>query len=136
MSIPKKDSGSKDAKGQSTKAAEPDILIELLEGREEATLNRPFLPDENKIEVILSRNGRKKTYPLSEVCCILQKDDPNHRSTLHKDHDLMEIETLNGSQHLVRIAKDQSFAEGFYGSFLDLDNPYIWTVHFLFARQT
>ena len=124
MSIPEKDSGSKDAKGQSTKDAEPDILIELLEGREEATLNRPFLPDENKIEVILSRNGKKKTYPLSEVCCILQKDDPNHRSTLHKDHDLMEIETLGGSQHLVRIAKDQSFAEGFYGSFLDLDNPY------------
>ena len=124
MSILGKDGGSKDVKGQSTKALEPDLLIELLDGKEEATLSSPFLPDENKIEVILSRNGKKKTYALHEVCCILQKDDPNHRSTLHKDHDLMEIETLAGSQHLVRIAKGQSFQEGFYGSFLDLDNPY------------
>ncbi len=102
----------------------PEILLELVTGREDATLSRPFLPDENEIQVILARNGEKKTYPLFEVCCILQQDDPNHLSTLHNSHDLMEIETLAGSQHLVRVAKDQQFQTGFYGSFLDLDNPF------------
>ena len=81
-------------------------------------------PNENEIEVILERNGNKKIYPLFEVCCILLKDDPNHLSTLENSHDLLEIETLAGSQHLVRVAKDQPFPTGFYGSYLDLDNPY------------
>jgi type II secretory ATPase GspE/PulE/Tfp pilus assembly ATPase PilB-like protein len=121
MSNPGKDPASKEA---SPKTAEPDIFLELLEGMEEAVLSRPFSPDENEIEVILSRNGQKVTYPLFEVCCILQKEDPNHQSTLSNAHDLMEIETLAGSRHLVRIAKDQQYLTGFYGSFLDLDNPY------------
>ncbi len=106
------------------KPADPELLLELLAGKETATLNRPFLPDENEIEVTLARNGNKKTYPLLEVCCILLRDDPNHLSTLQNSHDLMEIETLAGSQHLVRVAKKQPFPNGFYGSYLDQDNPY------------
>ena len=82
------------------------------------------MPDENKIEVVLSRNDKKRTYPLLEIYCILLKADPNHLSTLHKAHDFMEIKTLGGFWHLMRIAKDQSFESGFNGSFLDLDNPY------------
>ena len=93
-------------------------------GKEGAALVRPLPPKENEIEVILERNGSRKTYPLFEVCCILLKDDPNHLSTLQSSHDLMEIETLAGSQHLVRVAKDQHFPTGFYGSYLDLDNPF------------
>ncbi len=104
--------------------AEADILLEFLTGKEGASLARPFLPDENEISVILQRNGNKKTYPLFEVCCIQQKEDPNHLSTLQGSNDLMEIETLTGSQHLVRVARDQPFQTGFYGSYLDLDNPY------------
>lgn len=103
---------------------EPEILLELLDGREGAFLSRPFLPIENEIEVILVRNGQKRTYPLFEVCCIMLREDPNHLSTLQADHDLLEIETLLGSQHLVRIAKEQQFQTGFYGSYLDMDNPY------------
>jgi type II secretory ATPase GspE/PulE/Tfp pilus assembly ATPase PilB-like protein len=101
-----------------------ELLLELTTGREEGSLGRPFLPDENEIEIILARNGQKKTFPLFEVCCVMQKDDPNHLSTLQSAYDLMEIETLSGSQHLVRVAKDQPFQTGFYGSFLDTDNPY------------
>ncbi|MDX2434821.1 MAG: hypothetical protein QNK14_09445, partial [Desulfobacterales bacterium] len=56
------------------KPADPELLLELLAGKETATLNRPFLPDENEIEVTLARNGNKKTYPLLEVCCILLRD--------------------------------------------------------------
>ena len=119
-------SSSKNESGHNDSAAlkEYDLLIELVAGKEEAKLNRPFMPDENEIEVILARNGEKKTYPLFEVCCIQQKDDPNHISTLQNAHDLMEIETIAGSQHLVRVAKNQQFQTGFYGSFLDLDNAY------------
>jgi type II secretory ATPase GspE/PulE/Tfp pilus assembly ATPase PilB-like protein len=106
------------------KPADPELLLELLTGKETATLNRPFLPDENKIVVTLARNGNKKIYPLLEVCCIQLKDDPNHLNTLKNSHDLMEIETLSGSQHLVRVAQNQPFKAGFYGSYLDLDNPY------------
>jgi len=86
-----------------------DLLLELTTGREEGSLSRPFLPDENEIEVTLARNGQKKVFPLFEVCCVMQKEDPNHLSTLQGSYDLMEIETLSGSQHLVRVAKDQPF---------------------------
>jgi hypothetical protein len=124
MVIPKIKNDSKGAKGASSNSAVPDLFLELLEGKEGATLSRPFVPEENEIEVILSRNGKKITYPLFEVCCILLKDDPKHLSGPQKTYDLMEIETLSGSRHLVRIIKGQSFKTGFYGSFLDLDNPY------------
>jgi hypothetical protein len=107
-----------------SKPAASGLLLELLTGKEVADLARPFLPDENEIEVILERNGNRKIYPLFEVCCIMLKEDPNHLSTLQNSHDLMEIETLAGSQHLVRVSKDQPFPTGFYGSYLDLDNPY------------
>jgi len=124
MPVTEKKDDSKAAKNASQNTLEPNLLLELTEGREEATLSRPFLPDENEIEVILSRNGKKVTYPLFDVCCILQKDAPSHLGKLSSAHDLMEIETLAGSQYLVRIPTDQKFQAGFYGSFLDLDDPY------------
>ncbi len=124
MSNPGKERAAKDAQDSPLPSSEPNIFLELLDGKEDATLCRPFNPDENEIEVILARNGRKQTYPLFEVCCILLKGDPNHQNTMDSPHDLMEIETLAGSQHLVRIAKDQQYLTGFYGSFLDLENPY------------
>ncbi len=124
MSDPKKKKGSKTAKDPSPNTLEPNLLLELTWGREEATPSRPFLPDENEIEVILTRNGKKETYALFEVCCVLQKDAPSHLSSLSSAHDLMEIETLAGSKYLVRIPKDQKFKAGFYGSFLDMDDPY------------
>ena len=125
MSTKEKKSATTKTKAVSeSKPAAPELLLELLAGKEKVALARPFLPNENEIEVILERNGSRKTYPLIGVCCILLKDDPNHLSTLQSSHDLMEIETLAGSQHLVRVAKDQHFPTGFYGSYLDLDNPY------------
>jgi type II secretory ATPase GspE/PulE/Tfp pilus assembly ATPase PilB-like protein len=122
MSASRKKSAPKDT--SVPPLAVSDLLVELIAGKEEASLSRPFLPDENEIEVILARNGQTKTIPLFEVCCVLQKEDPNHLSTLQSAHDLMEIETIAGSQHLVRVAKNQQFQTGFYGSFLDLDNQY------------
>ncbi len=128
MSTPPKKHINQSQKAQNissnTGGHEPEILLELLDGREDAALNRPFLPDENEIQVVLARNGKKKTYPLFEVCCILQKEDPNHLSTLQTAYDLLEIETLLGSLHLVRVAKEQPFQTGFYGSYLDMDNQY------------
>ena len=113
-----------ESKNSSNNQDEPNVLIELVTGKELAILNHPFKPDENEIEVILARNGKKRTYPLFEICCIQQKEDPNHSAVLQNAHDLMEIETLAGSRHLVRVAKEQEFQKGFYGSYLDLDNPY------------
>jgi len=107
-----------------SKSAEAELLLELLEGRELATLRRPFNPEEDEIEVTLAKNGNKKIFPLWEVCCIQLKEDPDHQTTLQKEHDLMEVETLAGFQHLVRVAKNQPHQNGFYGSYLDLDNPY------------
>jgi type II secretory ATPase GspE/PulE/Tfp pilus assembly ATPase PilB-like protein len=121
---PKSRSQKTQKKPQVTSDNGPEILIELLEGREGATLDKPFLPDENEIQVVLERNSQKKTYPLFEVCCIMQKDDPNHLSTIQNAYDLLEIETLLGSLHLVRVAKEQPFQTGFYGSYLDMDNLY------------
>ncbi|MGW8288332.1 MAG: GspE/PulE family protein, partial [Desulfobulbales bacterium] len=113
-------SGAKSAVNNS----EPNVLIELLAGKELATLKQPFHPEDNEVEAILARNNKIRTYPLSEICCIQQKNDPNHQSTLQGSHDLLEIETLSGTTHLVRVAKNQPYQKGFYGSYLDLDNPY------------
>ena len=107
-----------------SKPVETEVLLELLMGKEVATLSRPFHPDENEIQVTLARNGNKKTFPFFEVCCIQLKEDPDLQNTMRKAHDLMEIETLAGFQHLVRVAKNQPYQNGFYGSYLDLDNPY------------
>ena len=122
MSISENNSSS-DGKSAASNS-EPSVLIELLAGKELATLRQPFQPDDNEIEVILARNGKKRTYPLFEICCIQQKVDPDHQATLQNEHDLMEIETLAGTTHLVRVAKNQLYQKGFYGSYLDLDNPY------------
>jgi len=116
----KNSSGAKSAVNNS----EPNVLIELLAGKELATLKQPFHPEDNEVEAILARNNKIRTYPLSEICCIQQKNDPNHQSTLQGSHDLLEIETLAGTTHLVRVAKNQTYQKGFYGSYLDLDNPY------------
>ncbi|MBW2465999.1 MAG: hypothetical protein JRF02_01740, partial [Deltaproteobacteria bacterium] len=104
--------------------ADSEIILELLAGKEEATLCRPFHPDDNEVGVILAKNGDKKTYPLFEVCSILLKEEPGELKEQHNSHDLLEIETLSGLQHLVRVAKDQPYQTGFYGSYLDLENPY------------
>ncbi|MGW8161167.1 MAG: hypothetical protein ACWGN1_02860, partial [Desulfobulbales bacterium] len=126
------------AKDTSLTTAQTVVFLELLEGREEASLNRHFVPEEKEIEVILSRNGKKTTYPLSEVCSILLQEDLDHKRTLNASYDLMEIETLSGAQHLVRIAKGQHHELGFYGSFLDLDNPFrsaFFTYHGVKSRR-
>jgi len=107
-----------------TEATEQEVLLELLANKEQATLSQPFQPDDNQVTVILERNNSKKIFPLLEVCCIQMKNDQNHQYTLQNPHDLLEIETLAGYQHLVRVAKDQPCQTGFYGSYLDQDNPY------------
>ena len=62
MPAPKKENTIKKTEDVSKSSpAEPEILLELLAGKEGATLSRPFLPDENEIEVILDKNGDLKT---------------------------------------------------------------------------
>jgi type II secretory ATPase GspE/PulE/Tfp pilus assembly ATPase PilB-like protein len=125
MSAKEKESVSTKTKAVSkSNPAAPELLLELLAGKEGAILGRPFLPDENEIEVILEKNGDRTIYPLFEVCCIQLKGTPNNLTALQNSHDLMEIETLAGTQHLVKVAQNQPFQTGFYGSYLDLDNPY------------
>jgi type II secretory ATPase GspE/PulE/Tfp pilus assembly ATPase PilB-like protein len=70
MSTPPKKPINQSQKAQnisSNNHDEPNILLELLTGKEEAALNRPFLPDENEIAVTLSRNDPKKVYPIFEL---------------------------------------------------------------------
>jgi type II secretory ATPase GspE/PulE/Tfp pilus assembly ATPase PilB-like protein len=124
MTYPNKKKRKKSNKIEPQSTSVPDLLIELLEGNEEGTLSRPFIPEQGEIEVILLRNKKKRTIPFSDICCVLFKDDSIQTNTKNEAYDLLEIETLRGSQHLVRIPKKQSFESGFYGSFIDLDNPY------------
>jgi type II secretory ATPase GspE/PulE/Tfp pilus assembly ATPase PilB-like protein len=124
MTYPNKKKRKKSNKIEPQSTSVPDLFIELLEGNEEGTLSRPLIPEQGEIEVILLRNKKKRTIPFSDICCVLFKDDSIQSNTKNGAYDLLEIETLRGSQHLVRIPKKQSFESGFYGSFIDLDNPY------------
>jgi len=108
---------------------EPNLCLELINGSElEASSVSPFMPDENEINVILSKNNKRCKYLLSEVCCILMNDIPDHEIDAHEidtaDDELEELETISGKLFHVRVIKGRNYRTGFYAVSVESHIPY------------
>ena len=102
-----------------------EVVLELVDGqKEEATLARSFKPWENEVEVVLTRNGKKHTYCLSEVCCIMLVGRPTPVFPSQKGGLFEEVETLTGECYHVCIIESKNYPTGFYGIPTDKESPY------------
>jgi type II secretory ATPase GspE/PulE/Tfp pilus assembly ATPase PilB-like protein len=100
-----------------------DVILEFPDGHsEEATLARPFMPEENLVNVLLAKSGEAKFLNLDELCCILMipKDFP----LPGKEHSYELVTTGAGKRYQVAIPEDQQIKTGFYGISNEADNPY------------
>jgi type II secretory ATPase GspE/PulE/Tfp pilus assembly ATPase PilB-like protein len=100
-----------------------NVILEFPDGHsEEATLARPFMPDENLVNVLLAKSGEAKFLNLDVLCCILMipKDFP----LPGKEHSYELIITVAGKYYQVAIPEDQHIKTGFYGISNEADNPY------------
>lgn len=102
-----------------------DVILELMDGRRlEATLARPFLPEENEIKVIVSGAGHVQTYPLSKICCIQMLPKAHQIKLSDRKRSLEEITTVTNNHYAVSVFRDLQGHNGFYGLSTDTDNPF------------
>jgi len=107
----------------------PNLFLELANGKEiEASCVTPFSPDDNEINVLLAKKDKKRTYLLSEVCCILMNDIPDSEISPQEisttDDELEELETISGKHFHVRAIKGQNYLTGFYALSIESHIPY------------
>ncbi|MCK5231860.1 MAG: hypothetical protein KAR13_16430, partial [Desulfobulbaceae bacterium] len=100
-----------------------DVVLEFKNKRSvKANLARPFDPDENKIEVILTENEIKKTFSLSNVCIVQMKNKPDYPGLNFDKGVLEEVETNTGKKFNVRVPEDQNFQTGFISVFIEKES--------------
>jgi type II secretory ATPase GspE/PulE/Tfp pilus assembly ATPase PilB-like protein len=102
-----------------------DVILELMDGRrQEATLARPFLPEENEIKVIVAGTGHVQTYSLSKICCIQMLPKSHQIKISEKKRSIEEVTTVAGNHYVVNVFKDLQGNNGFYGLSTDAGNPF------------
>lgn len=102
-----------------------DIILELMDGHtEEATLARPFLPEQGEIKIILAKDGRVHTYSLTKICCVLMMPKAQRLKLPYNEQSLEDVITLTGKHYRVAVSKDQQSHAGFYGLSADASSPY------------
>jgi type II secretory ATPase GspE/PulE/Tfp pilus assembly ATPase PilB-like protein len=100
-----------------------NVILEFPDGHsEEATLARPFMPEENHVNVVLAKSGETKFLNLDILCCVLMipKDFP----LPGKKHSDEIVITSAGKRYQVAISEDQHITTGFYAILNEVDNPY------------
>ena len=91
-----------------------DIILDFKNKRSvKANLARPFDPDENKIEVILTEKEIRKTFSLPNVCVLQMRNKPDYPGLNFDKGVLEEVETNTGKKFNVRVPEDQNFQTGF-----------------------
>jgi len=106
-----------------------NLVLGLINGRElEASFDRPFAPDENEINVILSRDNKKCKYLLSEVSYILMNHIPDQEISSHKiiptEDEPEELETISGKHFQIRVVKGRNCRTGFYALSIESHLPF------------
>jgi type II secretory ATPase GspE/PulE/Tfp pilus assembly ATPase PilB-like protein len=93
-----------------------DLILELMNGQhEQATLVSPFIPENNKIEVILAATGQKQTISLSEVCCLRMAPEASNIQVPDEELPLESIGTTTGKIYHARMITGQDFQTGCFG---------------------
>jgi type II secretory ATPase GspE/PulE/Tfp pilus assembly ATPase PilB-like protein len=116
-----------------------DIILELMDGRrEEATLARPFLPEENEIRVVRKATAHPNTYSLTKVCCACMRPEDHPVTFPNIERSIEEVILSTDKRYVVAIPKDQQVQNGFYGISTDAGSPYkliFFTTRGVKARQ-
>ena len=100
-----------------------DVILEFPDGHsEEATLARPFMPEENLVSVLLAKSCEAKFLNLDTLCCILMI--PQDFPLPGKEHSYELVITVAGKRYQVAIPEEQHIKTGFYGISNETDNPY------------
>jgi type II secretory ATPase GspE/PulE/Tfp pilus assembly ATPase PilB-like protein len=111
---------------------EQDIILELMNGQQqEAVFARPFMPGENKIEVILKGTTEKKTLPLTDICCVKMSEYQSNIQTTAENAPLEAVETVTGQIYHARMLVDQIYETGCFGISTE-DNPPLNHIFFTF----
>ena len=102
-----------------------DIVLDFKNKRSvKANLARPFDPDENKIEVILTEKEIKKTFSLPNICVLQMRNKPDYPGLNFDKGVLEEVETNIGKTFNVRVLEDQNFQTGFISVSIDKESVY------------
>ncbi|MBN1663703.1 MAG: Flp pilus assembly complex ATPase component TadA [Deltaproteobacteria bacterium] len=116
-----------------------DIVLEFMDGRrEEATMSRPFLADENEIRVVRKDTGRNHTYLLTKISCVCMRPEDNPIKFHDIEHSKEEIILATDKLYICVVPKNQPYKNGFYGLSVDAASPHkliFFTTHGVKARQ-
>jgi len=102
-----------------------DAILELIDGqRIEATLAKPFNPEDNEVELLIGSAKKKQNYLFPDICCVSMMW---HRDWLHlfqKGVSQEAVTTVIGKTYHVNVPDKQPAASGFFGLTIDDNTPY------------
>src|SRR3972149_4299746 len=102
-----------------------DAILELIDGqRIEATLAKPFNPEDNEVELLIGSAKKKQNYFFPDICCVSMMW---HRDWLHlfqKGVSQEAVTTVIGKTYHVNVPDKQPAASGFFGLTIDDNTPY------------
>ncbi|MEJ2200156.1 MAG: hypothetical protein P8X63_03950 [Desulfuromonadaceae bacterium] len=101
------------------------VTLTFMDGEEVEALAAPFVPSENKIEVMLAGTDIRLCYSLKELVCIHFHKGKNIGELPPAKLDSMEeIETLSGAHYQVYVPPKQNMRYGFLAMPVDVGGPW------------
>ena len=102
-----------------------DIILELMNGRRfEATLAKPFRPEDNDVDVLIEHTREMQKFLFPEICCILMKSHQNWMFLFQNDTLQEEVTTFTGKTYHVHVSETQPYAPNFFGLTVKEDTPH------------
>ncbi len=102
-----------------------DSILELMNGRRfEATLAKPFRPEDNEVDVLIEPTREMQKFLFPEICCVLMKSHQNWLFIFQNDTVQEEVTTFTGKMYHVHVSKKQPYSTGFFGLMVKEDTPH------------
>jgi len=102
-----------------------DIILELMNGRRfEATLGKPFRPEDNEVDVLIEPTREMQKFLFPEICCVLMKSHQNWMFLFQNDTLQEEVTTFTGATYHVHVSEKQPYSTGFFGLTVKEDTPH------------
>ena len=93
-----------------------DIILELMSGRRiEATLAKPFRPEDDEIDVLIEGTKETQKFLFQELCSVLIKSHKNWMYLFQKDTVEEKVITFVGKTYHVHVSERQPYQTGFFG---------------------
>jgi len=101
-----------------------DVTLELMNGqRIEATLSKPFNPEDNEVDLLIGITRKKQTYLFPDICSVLLKSHQNWMHLMKKGTSREMVTTAIGKTYCINVPDKQSYATGFFGLTEDEKTP-------------